>query len=148
VLPARATAGVECRPNTTLVELVGVYGFSSQNDALKTYRERLSEYGVRLRTGDCRAGKAGDESWTPGDGAAGIDSLDRDGCYLDEHRLANIRVLCGTDPGVYIGIVGKTTDIAALYAWASLFPVAALEGGLVSAPTPPGICYGPVQLGP
>lgn len=143
ILPFRSTAGVECHPNTKLVSLVGVYGFSSQDDAFRTYRERLAGYGVKLRTGDCWAGKAGDASWIPGDGpAAGRDWPTRSGCYLDNNRLANVRVTCGSDHGVYIGIVGKAADLRALYTWAWQFPKAALAAGKVGAPSAPGICYG------
>jgi hypothetical protein len=136
-LPARAIAAIECGPNTSLVSLVGVYGFRSQRDALQTYVERLAGYGVQLRTGDCATGKAGDEAWTPGDGESG-DVVFRVGCFRDSKGIANIRLTCwgGDHGGVYIGIVGKTSDIGALYRWAWRFQTG--DGGY--APSSPGIC--------
>ena len=44
-LPPRATAGVECRPDSKLVARVGVYGFSSDRDAALTYLERMQTAG-------------------------------------------------------------------------------------------------------
>ena len=139
VLPPAATTGLECHPSTKLVGIVRLDAFLSQADALQAYRDELAARGVKLRSGSCTSGKPGDESWTPGDGADGIDSLDRDGCYFDGHGLAVVDVLCGVDPGVSIEIFGKTSDLAALEHWAWAFP----KGAEVSTPSAPGICYGP-----
>jgi hypothetical protein len=137
-LPPRAIAGIECRVNSKLVALVGMYAFPSQRDALRTYLERLAEYGVRLRTGGCARGKAGDEAWTPGDGDSGNAAVFRDGCFV-ARGVANIRLTCwgGDRGGVYIGIVGKSADIAALNRWAWNFQ----DDGDQTAPSSPGICH-------
>lgn len=142
VLPSGAIAASECHANTALVALVGVYGFGSPDDALNAYRVRLTAEGIQLRTGDCSAGHPGDDVWTPGDGSWGPGGVepDREGCFTDASGHANILALCGN--GAYIGIVGKTADIAALDEWAGRFPAKALKAGRVSTPSPPGICYG------
>lgn len=136
-LPARAVAGIECQVGTSLVTVVGIYGFRSQEAALKTYIERLAQNGVRLRSGDCAAGKPGDSAWTPGDGEAG-DVPFRIGCYRDDQGRANIRLTCwgGDRGGIYIGIVGTNSDLAALERWAWRFA----KGNDGYAPSSPGIC--------
>ncbi|MGD0863386.1 MAG: hypothetical protein ABSA21_11605 [Candidatus Limnocylindrales bacterium] len=141
LFPVGAVAGAECRPNTALVAILDVYGFGSPDDALDAYRARLAAEGVQLRTGDCLAGQPGDEAWTPGDGQWGPGGVepDRDGCFVDVSAHANVLALCGN--GAYIGIVGKTADVAALAKWAWRFPAKAMNAGQVSTPSPPGICY-------
>lgn len=141
LLPARAIAGTECGPNTAVVALVDVYGFGSPDDALNAYRVRLAAEGVQLRTGDCLAGQPGDEAWTPGDGQWGPGGVepDRDGCFVDLAGHANVLALCGN--GAYIGIVGKTADVATLAKWVWRFPAKAVQAGQVSTPSQPGICY-------
>ncbi len=142
VLPVGAVAGQECRPDLVLVALVDVYGFSSPDAALTGYRVRLAAESVGLRTGDCPAGQQGEAAWAPGDGQWGPGGIepDREGCFADASGHANVLALCGN--GVYIAIVGKTADLAALTAWTDRFPAAAMNAGRVSTPSPPGICYG------
>ncbi len=56
----------------------------------------------------------------------------RSGCFLDDDGTANVRLTCGP---TYIGIVGRSGDLAALdeWAWRS-------EAGQVPSGDPPGIC--------
>jgi hypothetical protein len=142
VLPVGAVAGAECGPNTALVAVVSVYGFGSPDDALNAYRVRLAAEGVQLRTGDCSAGQPGETAWAPGDGQWGPGGVepDRDGCFIDASGHADVLALCGN--GAYIGIVGKTADLAALAKWVERFPARAMNAGQVSTPSPLGICYG------
>jgi hypothetical protein len=143
-LPDHATAGVECRVGTALVDRVGIYGFNTQLDAdpaLAAYLDRLAANNVAPRSGDCKAGTPGDRSWpeylpdTADDGSDGYSAL-RSGCFLDENGIANVRLTCyGT---YYVGILGKNADIAGLYAWA--WRIAAGES---THRDPPGICAAP-----
>lgn len=141
-LPDKATAGIECTVGSDLVDRVGVYGFATPADALAAYTARMASYGVALRSGDCKAGTAGDEAWTPGDGPdEGGDQPNRTGCFIDENGHANIRVLCGLqvgdqEIGRYIGVLGASTQIKPLLDWTRTFP----EGIDMPVPSPPGIC--------
>ncbi len=87
-------------------------------------------------------------AWTPGDGeetggAEGPVIVDgralvanRSGCFLDENGNANFRATCGD--GTYIGVLGKASDLAALEAWAWVYP----DDAEMDTPSPPGICSG------
>ena len=142
-LPPKSTAGIECTIGSNLVQRVGVYAFANPQDALAAYIARMAGYHVGLRTGDCRAGKAGDSAWTPGDGPdEGGDQPWRTGCFIDENGKANIRTICGlvNSPGGdivrYIGVLGASTKIPPLLDWTDRFE----DGVDVPAPSPPGIC--------
>jgi hypothetical protein len=142
-LPARATAGVECRLNTDLVSRIGAYRFRDARDATLTYFERLTLNGVNPASGDCSAGASGDSPWMPGDGTTGSAPdrvafagserwvVGRSGCFLDD-GTANVRLTCDA---TYIGIVGRRGDLAALYAWAWKAQI-----GETPAGEPPGLC--------
>ena len=142
-LPVRATAAVECRINSDPVSRIGAYRFRDAGDAALTYFERLALGDVDPASGDCAAGTSGDAPWMSGDGTAG-DSEDRvafggsdrwvvgrSGCFLDD-GAANVRLTCGS---TYIGIVGRSEDIAALHEWAWRS-----QAGQVPSGEPPGIC--------
>lgn len=132
-LPPRAIAGVECSPNTELVDRVGAYLFRDDHDAATTYVEKLDEYGVQPGTGDCEAGTAGDAPWTSSGGSSGgPDSVLRQGCFLNEEGIANYRATCGG--GRYVGVLGNNGDLQALYEWASQ-PTG-------EAASPPALCNG------
>jgi hypothetical protein len=143
-LPVRATAGVECRLNRDPVARFGAYRFRDARDAALTYFERLALNDVEPASGDCSAGTSGDSPWMPGDGTTGSaadrvafgDSdrwvVGRSGCFLDEDGTANVRLTCGS---TYIGILGRSGDLATLdeWAWRS-------AAGQVPSGEPPGIC--------
>jgi hypothetical protein len=141
-LPVRATAGVECRLNTDLVSRVGAYRFRDAPDAAMTYLERLALNDVSPASGDCSAGASGDSAWMAGEGTtssaqdrvafAGSDRwvVGRSGCFLDD-GTANVRLTCDS---IYIGIVGRSGDLAALYEWAWF------SSGDRPAGEPPGVC--------
>lgn len=140
-LPPGATTGVECRLSTGLVDRVGVYGFVADWDgdaadvAVRAYLERMASHGVEPGEGNCQAGLSGDRSWPdylPDEGRGGYRS-ERSGCFLDENGIANVRVTCYR--GVYIGILGKSDDLAALYRWAWR-----IADGESPERDPPGIC--------
>jgi hypothetical protein len=135
-LPVRAIAGVECHLDGALVSLVGAYRFRSEEDAVKTYFERLAEFGVRPRTGDCRAGSAGDKAWPdylPDQSDSGALNPYRSGCFRSGEGLANIRLTCYG--AVYMGVVGRTADVPALYKWAWR-----IATGESTHRDPPGLC--------
>ncbi len=141
-MSAGGVAGVACHPGTALVATVRIDGFSTPDQALADYRARLTAAGVHLRSGDCSNGQPGDGAWAPGDGQWGPGGVepDRAGCFTDASGHATILALCGD--GASIEVVGATADIGALETWTARFPAAALSGGRVSTPSPPGICYG------
>jgi hypothetical protein len=109
-----------------------------------TYLERLALSDVDPASGDCSAGASGDAPWMPGDGTTGSAAdrvafggsdrwvVGRIGCFLDDDGTANVRLTCGS---TYIGIVGRSGEIAALHAWAWK-----ALAGQVPTGEPPGIC--------
>lgn len=148
-LPPGATAGVECRPGTSVVERVGAYRFPSEQYAATAYLARMVDEGVSLRSGDCFDGIEGDGAWTPGDGEGEVSAGDpsgvvfdgtpyivyRHGCFLNDAGMANFRATCGD--GVYVGILGANGDFRLLTRWAWKFAPDAVQG----TPSAPGICY-------
>jgi hypothetical protein len=142
-LPVRATAAVDCRLNSDPVARFGAYGFRDARDAALTYFERMALSGVDPASGDCSAGTPGDAPWMPGDGATGTAAdrvafggsdrwvVGRSGCFLDD-GTAHVRLTCGS---TYIGIVGRSGDLAALHEWAWRSQVGPVPSG-----EPPGIC--------
>jgi hypothetical protein len=128
-LPAGATGGVECTLAAATAIRVGIYGFPDAQTAEATYRTRLASYGVKVGSGDCAAGKAGDAVWKDGQGR----SVGRIGCFLDENGTANLRVICGA---TYVGVLGRDGNLAGIYPWAWMFGnPPAKPGG-----EPPEIC--------
>jgi hypothetical protein len=148
-LPKKATAGVECRPSNGPAARVGFYAFPSDRLAALAYFDRLAEFGVKPLTGDCFHGVPGDLAWTPGDGEPELEDdpdsgividgyayiVYRDGCFVDDEGMANIRITCGG--GVYVGVLGRTADLGALSHWTETNA----PGVEVSVPSVPGICY-------
>jgi hypothetical protein len=135
-LPPRAIAGVECRPDSDLVARVGLYRFRSDEDAALTYLERMASYGVEPDSGYCHQGEPADEG-SPLEGVPTVVfggsrlSIYRTGCFHDENGTANYRLTCWGG-AVYVGVLGRTSDIAALADW--------VWRGQVDTPSPPGIC--------
>jgi hypothetical protein len=135
-LPPRAVAGVECRPDSDVVERVGIYRFRSDEDAALAYLERMASYGVRLDTGRCDLGEPGDQSSGLEGGPTVVfdgKTLDarRNGCFLDENGIANYRLTCW-GRALYVGVLGRTSDLAALNNWVQM--------GIAETPGPPPIC--------
>ncbi len=142
-LPVRATAAVDCRLNSDPVARFGAYRFRDARDAALTYFERMALSGVDPASGDCSAGASGDAPWMAGDGTTGSTAdrvafggsdrwvVGRSGCFLDD-GTAHVRLTCGS---TYIGIVGRSGDIAALHEWAWRS-----QAGQVPSGEPPGIC--------
>jgi hypothetical protein len=85
------------------------------------YVQRITQYDVALESGDCAAGTPGDSSWfvTHDPPAA---SMLRSGCFVNENEHANVRLTClpnfGDVPGMYVGVLGASDDLAGLYDWA------------------------------
>ena len=157
-LPEGATAAVECRADSPLVERVGVYGFlagnSSDDDqifldrAAFAYLDRMERQGVLGASGDCVAGTPQDVSWM-GREADSDDSnvyirveyagrpysVHRYGCFVNEQGVANFRATCGE--GAFVGVLGRTSRLDELSAWALRWP----DPENLSFPMP-GICAG------
>jgi hypothetical protein len=136
-VPEGVTAAIECRLHDGLVERVGVYQYVDDYAAFGQYRQVLESYGVLLNVGSCWDGVPGDAAWIPGDDLEPLPLHERHGCFFDQHGRANTRVLCGG--GLYIGILGRNADLAALERWTD----ATDENFPGDTPSPPGICYGP-----
>ena len=135
-LPPRALAGVECRPESDLVARVGLYRFRSDEDAALAYLARMASYDVKLNNGRCHLGEPGDSGSGLEGGATVVfegETFDvrRNGCFHDENGIANYRLTCWGG-ALYVGVLGRTTDLAALSEW--------VEMGNVDTPGPPGIC--------
>ena len=144
-LPEGALYGVECRPDDALVTRVGIYRFSSPNEAAHAYMTRMAAYGVDVNAGGCGLDVPGDEPWTAGDHEGSPDdpgvfnwensvlSPNRIGCFLDENGNANVRATCGL---AYVGVLGAAPDLSALTDWTWRYP-AGYEPGV---PDAPGLC--------
>jgi len=153
-LPDRAVIGVECFPSDHLVARVGIYEFANDRDAALAYLDRMSQAGVEPRSGSCIQGTPGDSAWTGGDGEGSVDDEDaivvdgqalvgrRSGCFHDENGTANFRATCWMSH--YVGVLGRTSDIATLEDWAWAYP----SDVEPSTPGPPGICPYEPGLGP
>jgi hypothetical protein len=112
-LPPRATAGIECGADTRVVARVGFYLFDDESDLLAAYFARMKAEGVKIESGEtCRQGEA-ERGYMPGDGEL---VPNRGGCFINDAGIANYRA---TLPArVYIGILGRSADMAALEDWA------------------------------
>jgi hypothetical protein len=141
-LPQDSVAGLECRIGSALVDRVGIYSFKEEIEtdaALQAYLVRLVDNGVKLRAGDCDAGIPGDRAWPdylPDEDADLGYRAERSGCFFDENGIANVRLTCYGS--LYVGVLGKTADIAALYKWSWR-----VADGESTHRDPPGICAAP-----
>jgi hypothetical protein len=113
-LPPRATAGIECDADSPAIARVGFYLFDDESDLLAAYFARMKAEGVKTESGEtCRQGEA-EHAYTPGDSAEIVAS--RAGCFINDAGIANYRA---TFPArVYIGILGRSADMAVLEDWA------------------------------
>jgi len=157
-LPEGATAAVECRVDSPLVERVGVYGFLAGNasDADQTfldraafaYLDRMKRQGVLGAPGNCVAGTPQDVSWmgpeADSDGSSDYIqvefagrpySVHRYGCFVNEQGFANFRATCGE--GAFVGVLGRTSRLDELTEWSLAWP----DPENLSFPMP-GICAG------
>jgi hypothetical protein len=114
-LPPRAIAGIECRADDHAVAKVGFFLFKTDKDTLNAYLQRMTAEGLELETGGCIDGE-GEGAYVPWEGP-GIAPW-RNGCFINHAGYANFRA---TLPGshVYIGVLGRTANMAALadFAW-------------------------------
>ena len=146
-LPEGARYAIECRPETSLVQRVGVYHFDSPNEAAFAYMTRMAAAGVDVNSGDCQADRRGEGAYVPGDNEGSIDDpgvfnwensalmSERNGCFVDDSGNANVRLVCDRE---YIGILGAKDDLSDLLDWAWTYP-AGYEPG---TPDEPGACVG------
>jgi hypothetical protein len=112
-LPPRATAGIECAGDSPAVARVGFYLFDDEADLLSAYFARMKAEGVAMDSGEtCLQGES-EHAYYPGDGEI---VANRAGCFVNDAGIANYRA---TFPArVYIGILGRSADMAALEDWA------------------------------
>lgn len=127
-LPRNVNEAIECVVDDGLVDRVGLYGEElapregPEDEGL--YVDRMAEYGIALQSGDCAAGIPGDSSWLPIDPPS-AEAFFRIGCFVNENNHANVRLTCPIPlpfdvtptPHLYIGVLGQTADVAALYEW-------------------------------
>jgi hypothetical protein len=150
-LPEGARYAIECRPESPLVQRIGIYRYDSPNDAAFAYMTRMAAAGVDVNSGDCQSDRAGEGAYVPGDGEGNYDDpgvfnwensalmSERNGCFLDEFRNANVRLVCDRD---YIGVLGTKDDLSDLLDWAWEYP----QGYEPGTPDVPGLCVGPAVL--
>jgi hypothetical protein len=112
-LPPRATAGIECAAESAAVARVGFYLFDDEADLLAAYFARMKAEGVATDSGEtCLQGES-EHAYYPGDGEI---VANRAGCFINDAGIANYRA---TFPArVYIGVLGRSADMAALEDWA------------------------------
>jgi hypothetical protein len=111
-LPSGAVAGIECTADDPAVARLGFYLFPDETSMLDAYFERMASEGITEESGGCIDGE-GEGSYVPYEGVSPY----RDGCFINAEGYANYRA---TLPGanVYVGILGRTDDMAALAAFA------------------------------
>jgi hypothetical protein len=118
-LPARAVVGIECKISSPTAAKVGVYLFRDSNSLVATYLDRLAQYGAvtsgvqPAADSGCAEGAASDRSYQSS-ATGGLPG--RVGCFLNEQRYANIRVIW-PESLVYVGVLGNNDDIAGLFEW-------------------------------
>jgi hypothetical protein len=126
-LPQYTYAAMECVVADGLVDRVGLYLTDRSDFARDLYVERMTQYDVALESGDCASGVPGDSAWDLRPGWDPLVSYNRIGCFVNENDHANVRVTCQPNtgegdmtpsPGMYLGVLGSTADVAALYDWA------------------------------
>ena len=115
-LPGRAIAGIDCDLIETPVARVGYYLFGSDQDMLEVYFARMRAEGIELESGDGCIDREGESAYIPWDPTDGMAPY-RQGCFINGDGYGNYRV---TLPGahVYVGLLGRTADLQALYDWA------------------------------
>ena len=113
-LPARAIAGIDCDLVGSPAARVGYYLFKSQADMLHHYFARMEAEGIALESGGCWEGE-GEASYIPY--PEGEIAPYRQGCFVNDEGYGNYRL---TLPGahVYVGLLGRSKDMSALYEWA------------------------------
>jgi hypothetical protein len=114
-LPDRAIAGVECAPPVAGIDQVGAYRFTSTEDLLATYFERLASAGIRPGSGVCPE-EPGEMAYVPE--APGTVGRERIGCFVNEFGNANLRSTAPREALVYIGILGEGPAIEPIWTWA------------------------------
>ena len=126
-LPQYTYGAMECFVDDGLIDRVGLYLVDRSDLARDLYAERLAQYDVALESGDCASGVPGESAWDRRAGWDPLVSYNRIGCFVNENDHANVRVTCQPNtgegdmtpsPGMYVGVLGSTAEVAALYDWA------------------------------
>jgi hypothetical protein len=115
-LPDRALAGIDCEVVGTAVARIGYYLFRNDADMLDAYLARVRAEGLQLESGpSCLEGEA-EHSYIPTGDDPGI-SPSRTACFVNDEGFGNYRL---TLPAfhVYVGMLGRTADMAKLDAFA------------------------------
>jgi hypothetical protein len=112
-LPTGAIAGIECDSTDPAVARVGFYLFAGDQAMVDAYLARMQAEGVEVESGTCNDGES-EHAYIPDEGFA----KDRAGCFLNDEGFANYRYTI-TGNHVYVGILGRSADLAALeeFAW-------------------------------
>lgn len=113
-LPPGAIAGIECASDDPDVARIGFYRFPDDATMLDAYFARMRAEGIATDSGPCSEGE-GEGAYVPwGDD---VPAPDRHGCFLNEEGYANYRYTV-SGPHLYVGILGRNADLAALEAFA------------------------------
>jgi hypothetical protein len=116
-LPRRSVGGIECASDDAKVARIGFYLFVNDDDMLEAYFDRMGREGIPANSGDGCWATEGESEYIPsGEDAAGPD---RHGCFVNDAGNANYR-LTMSGAHVYIGILGRTSDLRSLDAFAFL----------------------------
>jgi hypothetical protein len=112
-LPGGAVAGIECDSTDPAVARIGFYLFGDDQAMVDAYLARMQAEGVEGGTGACSDGES-EQAYIPGEGFA----TNRAGCFVNDEGFANYRYTI-TGDHVYVGILGRSADMAALqdFAW-------------------------------
>ena len=113
-LPPRAVAGIVCEGADPVPERLGVYLMASVDDLMATYVEGLAAEGMGLNWGLCFDG-AGEANYQP----APVDAAGRfrSACFLNDDGFATFWATYPEEL-VYVTVVGRGGDVAALDRWA------------------------------
>jgi catechol 2,3-dioxygenase-like lactoylglutathione lyase family enzyme len=112
-LPDGAVAGIECDSAGPAVARIGFYVFADDQTMVDAYLARMQAEGVKVESGTCNDGES-EHAYVPDEEFA----QDRAGCFLNDEGFANYRYTI-TGNHVYVGILGRSADMAALesFAW-------------------------------
>jgi hypothetical protein len=111
-LPARAVTGVECAPNTGLVDRFRLYRFATTDDLLATYLEDVADEGLTPGRGACFDGR-GETAYMPGEGLVPF----REACFVGRSGVSEYRVTY-PEAQVLLAIVGRASPPQELANWA------------------------------
>ena len=115
-LPRAAIAGIDCELVDSPAARMGFYLFKTDADMLDAYMARMDAEGIVIDSGGCAPGE-GESAYVPY--AENETAPDRHACFVNSDGYGNYRATI-SGAHVYIGLLGRTVNMAKLADWAWL----------------------------